>query len=48
MRQFKISEELATKLLNYLAAQPYNQVFNLINEMQKMEPIQEANDNPGA
>ena len=34
---FKLNEELANKLLNYLASKPFAEVWQLINELQKVE-----------
>ena len=40
--EFRISQELAQALLNYLAEQKYSQVFMLVAELQKLQPIKEA------
>lgn len=47
MKLFEISEELATKILNYLASRPYAEVIssealqNMISELQQIKPISE-------
>ena len=41
MKKFEISEELAQKLLNYLATRPYLEVAELINQLQQIQPIVE-------
>lgn len=41
MKQFKISEELATKILNYLGTRPYIEVLDMVQTMQQMELIKE-------
>lgn len=41
MKQFQISEELASKVLSYLATRPYQEVAALINEVQQIKPIEE-------
>jgi hypothetical protein len=33
MKKFTISEDLGNKILNYLAARPFAEVFQLINEL---------------
>ena len=38
---FKVSEEVLQKVLQYLASQPYANVFQLINEIQKCEKVKE-------
>jgi len=40
--EFKISQELAQALLNYLAEKPYKETFMLVAELQKLQPIKEA------
>jgi hypothetical protein len=44
MKHFKISEELANKVLQYLATRPYQEVASLINEVQTIQPIEEPKD----
>mgnify|MGYP001594159846 CR=1 FL=1 len=39
MKEFKISEKIAQAILNYLVVQPFKDVFQLINELQKLEEI---------
>lgn len=34
---FKISQELLQVLLNYLATRPFNEVFQIIGEVQKLQ-----------
>ena len=36
---FKLPTEVLQALLNYLATQPYSDVVQLINELQRLEPI---------
>ena len=38
---FKIKEETLQKVVNYMAQQPYAQVFQLIAELQQLEKIEE-------
>ena len=38
---FKISEDLAKAILNYLATKPYLEVWQLIQELQKVEKIED-------
>lgn len=37
--KFEITEELANKVLSYLATRPYQEVASLINEVQTIKPI---------
>ena len=39
--ELKISQELAQKLVNYLAKQPYVEVFQLISELGKLKQVEE-------
>ena len=39
---FKLKEELANKLLNYLASKPFAEVWQLINELQKVEKCEDC------
>ena len=39
---FKIKEELANKLLNYLASKPFAEVWQLVAELQKVEKCEEC------
>lgn len=41
---FKISEELAQNVLNYLATKPFKEVFQIIGEFQKLEKIEEKKE----
>ncbi|MFT4250125.1 MAG: hypothetical protein ACMXYD_02055 [Candidatus Woesearchaeota archaeon] len=36
---FKIPREVLQATLNYLATQPYSDVVQLINELQRLEPL---------
>jgi len=36
---YKISPELLQKILDYLAVKPYAEVYNIIQEIQKLEQI---------
>jgi len=40
MRQFKISQEVLEKVLNYMASKPYLEVFQLITALQALEPVE--------
>lgn len=40
MKQFEISEELANKILQYLASRPYLEVAELISKLQQIKPIE--------
>jgi len=42
MKKFEISEELAQKVLNYLATRPYLEVSELITQVQQIKPIVES------
>ena len=42
MKQFEITEELANKILQYLAARPYLEVAELISKLQQIKPITEV------
>lgn len=37
--KYKITEEIVQKILNYFGKQPYVEVFQLIEELKKIEPI---------
>ena len=39
MKKFEISEDLAQKVLNYLATRPYLEVAELIQQVQQIKPI---------
>lgn len=39
MKKFEISEDLAQKVLNYLATRPYLEVAELITQLQQIKPI---------
>jgi len=39
---FKIEKKLAEGILNYLASKPYAEVAGLINGLQKLEEVKEA------
>lgn len=38
---FKIDENTLTKIINYLASKPYREVFELINELIRLETFKE-------
>lgn len=40
MKQFEITEELANKILQYLASRPYLEVAELISKLQQIKPIE--------
>jgi len=40
MREFIITEELANKLLNYIVAKPYIEVFQLVQQLQTLKPVE--------
>jgi len=42
--EYKIKEEVANSILNYLASKPYSEVAKLITELQKIEPIEEPKE----
>lgn len=42
---FKITEQLANTILNYLASRPYVEVANMIAGLQRLERLQETKDN---
>ena len=42
---FKISEDLAKAILNYLASKPYMEVWQIIIELQKLEKSGLENEN---
>lgn len=42
--EFRITQELAQALLNYLAEQKYSQVFMLVAELQKLQPVKEEKE----
>lgn len=42
MKQFEISEELANKILQYLALKPYTEVATLIQELTQIKPINQS------
>lgn len=39
MKQFVISEQLAQGVLNYLATQPYAQVFQMIEAIKSLQEV---------
>ncbi len=40
--EFIISKELAEKILQYLATKPFGEVYQLVGELQKITPMNEA------
>ena len=38
---YKLNREVLQALLNYLATQPYSDVFQLINELQRLERVED-------
>lgn len=42
--EFKISQELAQAILNYLAEKPYKETFMLIAELQKLTPVNNGSE----
>jgi len=45
---YKISKEFAQKIMNYLAIRPFNEVLELVQELQKLEEIKgDDNDEKG-
>lgn len=44
MKNYIISQELASKLLNYLIQRPFVDVFQLVQELQRLEEITEKKD----
>ena len=40
--EYKIEEKTVTQILQYLATQPYNQVVQLIGEIQKVQVIKDS------
>lgn len=44
MKNFKINEQLATSLLNYLASQRYADVFQLVQALQNLQPLEETSN----
>jgi hypothetical protein len=45
---YVIPRELAQATLNYLAAQPYREVFALVAAFEALEPLSEATDSRGS
>jgi hypothetical protein len=41
---YKLSRELLQAMLNYLATQPYSDVFQLINELQRLQVVEEKSE----
>lgn len=41
MAKFEITEELANRILGYLATRPYQEVAALIQEVQQIKPIEQ-------
>ena len=39
---FKINEELANAILNYLASKPYAEVFKIVEQLTKLEKLEVA------
>jgi hypothetical protein len=40
-KDYKISEETAQKIANYLAQKPYVEVYQLLTDLQKIQEIKE-------
>lgn len=43
MMEYKIKEEAVKAILNYLAGRPYIESFQLIQELQSLEKIEQEN-----
>ena len=41
---FKINQDLAQSILNYLASRPYSEVYKHIDELQRLEPLEETKE----
>lgn len=46
MKKFEISEDLAQKVLNYLATKPYLEVAELVTQLQQIKPIEKNIEEP--
>ena len=44
---FKINQDLAQSILNYLSRQPYADVYKLVEGVQNLEPIKEEQPDNG-
>ena len=44
MKEYKIKEQVLNTVLQYLASKPYAEVYQLITELQRVEPVEEKKD----
>jgi hypothetical protein len=45
MKFYKIDENFANNILRYLSKQPYEEVFNFIHGLQRLQETKEKNSN---